>query len=93
IRNAALQLHGVDVRTESFRESIADELRMRLRSAPSTMLLLGMTSSTSGSALMESLIDLTKQCKFAAILVTSGRSDTETSPVRQLREGAVLSFG
>ena len=93
IRNAALQLHGVDVRTESFRESIADELRMRLRSAPSTMLLLGMTSSTSGSALMEALTDLATQCKFAAILVTSGRSDTEISPVRQVREGAVLSFG
>ncbi|MEX2124326.1 MAG: ABC transporter ATP-binding protein [Woeseia sp.] len=93
IRNAALQLHGVDVRTESFREGIADELRVRLRSAPSTMLLIGMTSSTSGSALIEALAALTKQCRFAAVLVTCARSDTESLSVRHVREGAVASFG
>jgi hypothetical protein len=93
IRNAALQLHGVDVRTESFREGITDELRIRLRSAPSTMLLIGMTSSTSGSALIEGLTALAKQCRFAAVLVTCARSDTEGSPVRHVREGAVASFG
>jgi sulfate transport system ATP-binding protein len=93
IRNASLQLHGVDVRTESFRESIADELTIRLRSAPSTMLLIGMTSSTSGSSLLEALASLAKQCRFAAILLTCARSDTEASPVRPVREGVVASFG
>jgi sulfate transport system ATP-binding protein len=93
IRNAALQLHGVDVRTESYRKGIAGELQSRLRSAPSTMLLIGMTSSASGSSLIEALTALAKQCRFAAILVTSARSDTEISPVRQMREGAMARFG
>jgi hypothetical protein len=57
------------------------------------MLLIGMTSSASGSSLIEALTALAKQCRFAAILVTSARSDTEISPVRQMREGAMARFG
>lgn len=81
IRESALRMHGVDVRTESFRGSILNELESRLQSCVPTLLLLGVTSTTSGSALIEGVERLTSRQACAAILLISARSDAEQRPV------------
>ncbi|MGH8194600.1 MAG: ABC transporter ATP-binding protein [Woeseiaceae bacterium] len=81
IRETSLRMHGVDVRTESFRGSVVDDLRGRLQASVPTLLLVGMTSTASGSGLVEGLADLTALQSCAAMLLTSARSDVESRPV------------
>lgn len=81
IRETSLRMHGVDVRTESFRGSVVDDLRGRLQAPVPTLLLVGMTSTASGSGLVEGLAGLTALQSCAAILLTSARSDVENRPV------------
>jgi hypothetical protein len=77
IRNAALQVYGVDVRTESFSGSIIDELRKRLLHPEATMLLIGVTSVASGRALIEELAGLLATRTFDAVLIACARSEAE----------------
>jgi sulfate transport system ATP-binding protein len=77
IREASLRMHGVDVRTESFRGNVVDDLRARLQAPVATLLLVGLTSTT-GSGLVDGLSELMALDSCAAILLTSSRSDAET---------------
>lgn len=77
IRNAALQVYGVDVRTESFSGNIVDELRKRLLHPEATMLLVGVTSVASGSALITELAGLLAGGAFDAVLIACARSEAE----------------
>jgi hypothetical protein len=80
IRETSLRMHGVDVRTESFRGNVVDDLRLRLQARVPTLLLVGMTSTASGSGLVEGLAELMALQSCAAILLTSARSDVEIRP-------------
>lgn len=91
IRNAALRVHGVDVRTESFHGSIADELKNQLRLPQATLLLIGMTSAGSPNALLDELVSLTAKTPFDAILLTCARGELESAPMREdLRRNKIM---
>ncbi len=81
VRSAALRQYGVDVRTESFREPIADALRTRLTTSDaSTLLLIGLTSAATGTVLIDELTALVANCPNAtAVLLAGGRSETPTA--------------
>ncbi|HET6628209.1 MAG TPA: ABC transporter ATP-binding protein [Woeseiaceae bacterium] len=81
IRESALRVHGVDVRTESFRGNIVHELALRLRSSATTLLLVGVTSTASGRVLIDGLGKLVSREACAAILLTSARGEPEQRPV------------
>lgn len=90
IRDTALRTHGVDVRTEGFRGDIIDDLETRLRLPVPTLLLVGVTSSMSGSGLIDGLAKLASAPSCAAILLTSVRGDIEHRPAfPDIRRGAV----
>jgi hypothetical protein len=78
IRRSALRRHGVDVRTESFRGDIIDDLKQRLAADIPTLLLVGVTSTTGRRTLIKGLTELAAYRSCAAVLVTSARSETES---------------
>jgi sulfate transport system ATP-binding protein len=83
LRNASLKLHGLDIRTETFRGGIQEALKERLAASDeTTMLVIGLTSPESCSDLVDELDELIKEPKVAAILFVSGRDEQD------LRAGA-----
>lgn len=91
IRNAALQAYGVDVRTESFSGSIVDELKKQVLHPEATMLLIGVTSVASGSALIEELAALLATSSFDAVLIACARSDAEPAAVLPALHGSRIA--
>ncbi len=77
IRRSALQMHGVDVRTECFTGDIIDDLKRRLHEDVPTLLLVGVTSTNGRRALTRGLTELAACPSCAAVLLTSARSDAE----------------
>lgn len=92
IRHAALRVHGVDVRTETFRNSAADAIGRRLDPATPTLLLLGVSSPSSCRSLIEELKPLFKVRPPAATLVVRGNADTDrdAETIPYLRPASVL---
>jgi hypothetical protein len=86
LRNASLRLHGLDIRTETFRGSVKDVIRERLvTSDEQTLLVIGLTSPERCSDLIEDLRELLKESPPAAALFVSGRDDdakVESLPVQ-----------
>ena len=78
LRNASLKLHGLDIRTETFRGGIQEVLKERLATSDeATMLVIGLTSPESCSDLLDELDELIKDPKVAAILFVSGRDEQD----------------
>ncbi len=75
LRDAALRVYGVDVRTESFRGDVQDALASRLQGVSPVLLLVGITSVSSGSALVAGLEDLLSREACAGVVLTRARSD------------------
>ena len=78
LRNASLKLHGLDIRTETFRGAVHEVIRERLTSSDEpTLLVIGLTSPESVSELVDHLVELVADAKPAAILFVSGRDEPE----------------
>jgi sulfate transport system ATP-binding protein len=78
LRNASLKLHGLDIRTETFRGGIQEVLKERLATSDeATMLVIGLTSPERCSALLDELDELIEDPKVAAILFVSGRDEQD----------------
>jgi len=82
LRNASLRLHGLDIRTETFRGKVQEAIKERLASADEqTLLIIGLTSPEGCSALPESLMELVDASSLAAILFVSGRDEQDQREV------------
>jgi hypothetical protein len=80
LRNASLRLHGLDIRTETFRGKVNDVIRERLASSDEkTLLVVGLTSPERESDLVDDLRELLATSPPAAVLFVSGRDDVETA--------------
>jgi sulfate/thiosulfate transport system ATP-binding protein len=78
LRNASLRLHGLDIRTETFRGRVYDVMKERLESSDEqTLLVIGLTSPESGSELADDLRELLATSPPAAVLFVSGRDGQE----------------
>jgi hypothetical protein len=74
LRNASLRLHGLDIRTETFRGAARDAIKERLASSDEpTLLVLGLTSPERCSDLVDELRELLSSSPPAAVLLVSGR--------------------
>lgn len=79
LRNASLRLHGLDIRTETFRGNVVDVIKERLlTSDEQTLLVIGLTSPEQCSALVDELRELLRSNPPAAVLFVSGRDEQET---------------
>ena len=82
LRNASLRLHGLDIRTETFRGSISDVIRDRLASSDEpTLLVIGLTSPERCSDLVDDLRELLRTTPPAAVLFVSGRDEQNVQNV------------
>jgi hypothetical protein len=78
LRNASLRLHGLDIRTETFRGDVADAIKERLlASDEQTLLVIGLTSPEGCSDLAEEIRALLRSAPPAAVLFVGGRDDQE----------------
>jgi sulfate/thiosulfate transport system ATP-binding protein len=82
LRNASLRLHGLDIRTETFRGRVHDVMRERLdTSDEQTLLVIGLTSPERSSELAGELRELLAASPPAAVLFVSGRDGQEVRNV------------
>ncbi|HLF12034.1 MAG TPA: ABC transporter ATP-binding protein [Gammaproteobacteria bacterium] len=89
LRNTSLKLHGLDIRTETFRGEIQEAINERLTSSDEpTILVIGLTSPERCSEVVDELDELISEAKPAAILFVSGRDDQESSAVGAVPEYA-----
>ncbi|HEU4616919.1 MAG TPA: ABC transporter ATP-binding protein [Gammaproteobacteria bacterium] len=87
LRSSALRLHGVDLRTETFKGSVGKELERRLESSEEpALVLLGLTSIDAGAALVEEIDALVAARPPAAVLLVCGRA--EAAPAFERAESA-----
>jgi sulfate/thiosulfate transport system ATP-binding protein len=82
LRNAALNLHGVDMRTATFDGDVGAAIETQLRSSRTpALLLIGMTSVAAGQRLTQQLTGLLgANTGAAAALLVSARSGNERVP-------------
>jgi sulfate transport system ATP-binding protein len=79
LRNISLQMHGLDIRTETFRGKAMDAVRERLvTSDEQTLLVVGLSSPERCSELVEDLQKLLREQPPAAVLFVSGRDKAKT---------------
>ncbi|HEX6993599.1 MAG TPA: ABC transporter ATP-binding protein [Gammaproteobacteria bacterium] len=78
IRHAALRAHGVDVRTETFYGRPAEAIGRRLDPDVPTMLLLGVSSTSSCRSLIDELSSSFTERPPAATLVVRGNADADS---------------
>ncbi len=82
LRNASLRLHGLDIRTETFRGRVHDVMKERLESSDEqTLLVIGLTSPEGSSDLADDLRELLATTPPAAVLFVSGRDGQEIRSV------------
>ena len=82
LRNASLRLHGLDIRTETFRGSVHDAIEERLASSDEpTLLVIGLTSPERCSDLVDDLRELLRTSPPVAVLFVSGRDEQELQNV------------
>jgi hypothetical protein len=78
LRNASLRLHGLDIRTETFRGSVSDVIKERLMTSDEqTLLVIGLTSPERCSDLVEDLRRVLREHRPAAVLFVSGREEQD----------------
>jgi sulfate transport system ATP-binding protein len=78
LRNTSLRLHGLDIRTETFRGNAPQVIRERLASSDEqTLLVIGLTSPERCSDLVDDLKQLLRESPPAAVLFVSGRDEQE----------------
>ena len=78
LRNASLRLHGLDIRTETFRGKVPDVIRERLVSSDvATLLVIGLTSPERCSDLLDELRAVLVESPPAAVLFVSGRDEVD----------------
>ncbi|HEY8518922.1 MAG TPA: ABC transporter ATP-binding protein [Gammaproteobacteria bacterium] len=77
LRNSALRLHGVDVRTETFRGSLEESLPRHLDPDASALLLVGLASLSAGRALLEEVEGLLAAHALVGVLIVCGGSEAE----------------
>jgi hypothetical protein len=76
LRNASLRLHGLDIRTETFRGRVTDVIRERLETSDEpTLLVIGLTSPERCSDLIDELRELLRTSPPAAVMFVSGRDE------------------
>jgi sulfate transport system ATP-binding protein len=76
LRNASLRLHGLDIRTETFRGRVTDVIRERLETSDEpTLLVIGLTSPERCSDLVDELRELLRTAPPAAVMFVSGRDE------------------
>jgi ABC-type Fe3+/spermidine/putrescine transport system ATPase subunit len=79
LRNISLRLHGLDIRTETFRGKAMDAVRERLvTSDEQTLLVVGLSAPEECSELVNDLQKLLREQAPAAVLFVSGRDRTQT---------------
>jgi ABC-type Fe3+/spermidine/putrescine transport system ATPase subunit len=82
LRNASLRLHGLDIRTETFRGGAPEAIKERLASSDErTLLVIGLTSPERCSDLVDELRDLLATSPPAAVLFVSGRDEQDVQNV------------
>jgi sulfate transport system ATP-binding protein len=76
LRNASLRLHGLDIRTETFRGRVTDVIRERLETSDEpTLLVIGLPSPERCSDLIDELRELLRTSPPAAVMFVSGRDE------------------
>jgi hypothetical protein len=79
LRNVSLRLHGLDIRTETFRGNATDAVRERLvTSDAETLLVVGLSAPERCSDLVDDLQKLLREQPPAAVLFVSGRDKNQT---------------
>ncbi len=78
IRHAALRAHGVDVRTETFYGSPAEAIGRRFDPDVPTLLLLGVSSTSSCRSLIDELSPSFVERPPAATLIVRGNADADS---------------
>jgi hypothetical protein len=82
LRNASLRLHGLDIRTETFRGRVNEVIKERLASSDEqTLLVIGLTSPERCSDLVDDLRELLAASPPAAVLFVSGRDEQDVQNV------------
>jgi hypothetical protein len=74
LRDVSLRVHGLDIRTETFRGNATDAVRERLMTSDEqTLLVIGLTAPERCSDLIDDLQRLLRDTPPAAVLFVSGR--------------------
>jgi hypothetical protein len=93
LRNASLRLHGLDIRTETFRGSVRDAIQERLASSDEpTLLVIGLTSPERCSDFVDDLSELLRAAPPAAVLFVSGRDEQEPQAVAAEQPAYAAAF-
>jgi ABC-type Fe3+/spermidine/putrescine transport system ATPase subunit len=93
LRNTSLRLHGLDIRTETFRGNAPQVIRERLASSDEqTLLVIGLTSPERCSDLVDDLKQLLRESPPAAVLFVSGRDDQEPQAVAAEQPAFAAAF-
>jgi ABC-type Fe3+/spermidine/putrescine transport system ATPase subunit len=83
LREVSLRVHGLDIRTETFRGNATDALRERLvTSDEQTLLVIGLSTPERCSDLIDDLQGLLREQPPAAVLFVSGRDKTTTQSAK-----------
>jgi len=78
LRDFSLRVHGLDIRTETFRGSATEAVRERLMTSDEqTLLVIGLSAPERCSDLIDDLQRLLKEQPPAAVLFVSGRDKAE----------------
>jgi hypothetical protein len=78
LRDISLRVHGLDIRTETFRGSATQAVRERLMTSDEqTLLVIGLSAPERCSDLIDDLQRLLKEQPPAAVLFVSGRDKAE----------------
>jgi hypothetical protein len=79
LRDISLRVHGLDIRTETFRGSATEAVRERLiTSEEQTLLVVGLSAPERCSDLIDDLQRLLKEQPPAAVLFVSGRDKAQS---------------
>ncbi|HZF28501.1 MAG TPA: ABC transporter ATP-binding protein [Gammaproteobacteria bacterium] len=93
LRNTSLRLHGLDIRTETFRGNAPQVIRERLASSDEqTLLVIGLTSPERCSDLVDDLKQLLRESPPAAVLFVSGRDEQEPQAVAAEQPAYAAAF-
>jgi sulfate transport system ATP-binding protein len=83
LRDVSLRVHGLDIRTETFRGNATEALRERLvTSDEQTLLVIGLSTPERCSDLVDDLQRLLREQPPAAVLFVSGRDKAKTQSAK-----------
>jgi hypothetical protein len=83
LRDVSLRVHGLDIRTETFRGNATDAVRERLMTSDEqTLLVIGLTAPERCSDLIDDLQRLLRDTPPAAVMFVSGRDKSTTQAAK-----------